>query len=641
MIFFAVTVALASATVLAGVAQRVTDHWQPQGDDAAIAFLTNDVFTARSPLLGMPSTLGGGSHAAHHWGPLLFWVLAAPQKLASGNPVGLQVGLLLLELAAITCVAVFTYRRLGRLGALTILVLLGLLTWSLGRQIVSSIWNPDIAVLPLVALFVLVWSAADGDTVAWPFLAFAASFVVQCNLLYTPFVAALMVWAIVGLALTHRERRAHGTTSSRPAHRRIWITAGLVLVACWSAPIIQELTHRPGNIELVLQNGTGETGQHVGLVRTFYLLVHTIGVVPFWSHPMSGSSEAFFGIFKPASVLTTVTALGLGLAVIGGLVWTWRREPTLRSLLGTAAFGFTGAAIVVARLPVSFGVGFYRLRGVWVTGMFVWFAFIILVARVVALRLSRGALSEDRGSNARSRQVVAVILGALLVLVAALGATSDTPRSLISADSSAVVSRIVDTARRKLPTPGPYLASGSAPLIGFGVLWGLQRHGFDIRVTKKSSRSVAQYIGESHGPEGQKLQHLLLIADAAANPPSRGQKIVYATPAGSMSHARHAVARSHTEACKQLTADPPRITAGGRRLLRDHARRRDARDRDLRSLAGYAGGATPCRLIDSGLGLAGRSAIELSSQQEGALFALTMAESNLKIHDVALYVGPP
>ena len=317
VVSFVVGVLLAGATVVSGVVRRTIDGWQPQGDDAAIAWLSHDVFTANSPLLGMPSTLGGGKgSSAYHLGPMLFWLLGVFQRLAGDNPVGLQIGLLVLELAALSCIAVFTYRRLGRLATLTMLVLVSIMTWSLGRDVLSSIWNPNIALLPLACVFVVAWSVADGDRVAFPVLIVFASFVVQCNLLYAPLVAALVLWSGVGFVVTSRRERIQTVQGvGEPRSRRVWWTSAILLLACWIGLIIYELTHRPGNISQVLTNGTGEAGQHVGILRSAYALVHALGVVPVWSRPLSSLSEVG-GLLSPAGAVKTVTALAIGLAVV-------------------------------------------------------------------------------------------------------------------------------------------------------------------------------------------------------------------------------------------------------------------------------------------------------------------------------------
>lgn len=639
LLFFFVTIPLAAAPVLAGVAQRLVDGWQPQGDDAEIAWLTHDVFSSHSPLVGLPSTIGGpGTSRAHHWGPLLFWVLALPQKLASENPVGLQAGLLLLELAAIAGVAVFTYRRLGRLGTLTILVLLGVVTWSLGRQILSSIWNPDIALLPLVGVFVLVWSFADGDRLALPFLAFGASFVVQCNILYTPLVAALLVWATVGFVLTHRELRRNGTAPSSVAVRRTLIVSGAVLLFCWSAPIIQQLTNRPGNVELVLRNGTGESGQHVGVTRTLSVLAHTIGMPPLWSHPDDVSKFS-----SSPSIVTTLTALGIAFAVVGGLVWAWRRELALRSLLGTAVVGLMGLAVIVWRLPWGFwgfGIAPYRLRSAWIAGMFVWFAFVVLVARSLARHLAQSA--EPR-SYARVVRASAVVLSMMLVVIAVLGAQGDTPQTLRDADSSDVVTRLLEAARRELPKPGPFLAVHTIFGIGSGVFWALERDGYDIRITDASDPFDAPYIASGHGPGHRKLRRLTLVDSPTLSPPSAGQKLIASTTLKKGTAAqRRRLAQSRAKVCRQLEANPPGITDQGRRILRQHAAAPDDGDADVAALARYSDGASPCELIDDALRLVNeRHAITLRYQQRVGLFELYLGESATKDHTYALYVGPP
>lgn len=634
-LFLVAVIGLAAAPTLSGIAHRLHEAWQPQGDDAEIAWLTRDVFTAKSPLLGMPSTVGGktGSHT-HHWGPLLFWVLSVPQKVAGGHPAGLQIALLIVALAAVTAVAAFTYRRAGRLGTLLILVLLGAVGWSLGRQVLSSIWNPNAALLPLVCLFVLAWSVSDGDRVAMPFLVFAGSFVAQCNLLYTPLVAALVLWAVIGFGLTYRDERRAQSAPNGPQLRRTLLVSGIVLLLCWSAPIVYEITHRPGNVEQVLENGTGESGQHVGIVRTFYALARTIGAPPFWSHPMSSLRDIFVMTSFPP-IATTATGIGIALVLLGGFAWAWRQDRWLRSLLGTAIAGLGGTAVVVVRLPVTFGIAPYRLWTLWIAGMFAWFAFLVVAARVIVGQLPQ---LRDPRSRRNVTRAAAIGLSLALVLVATLGATGMTPKFLREEDSSTVVSRLVDGARRNLPGPGPYLAVQNAFAIGSGVLWGLERHGYDIRISKSTDGLDAPYLAASHGPGRTRLRRLYLVTNLTPYAPiPHGRKVSSATVPSTAAQ-RRAYQTARAEACRVFALSAPPITAQGRRFLR-----RAPREPDARALALYARDGNPCRLVEYSLlqRLVDRQAIKLNREQTAELFKLAFSKQSNQTQKFAIYLGPP
>ncbi|MGZ4690157.1 MAG: hypothetical protein ACXVKA_05695 [Acidimicrobiia bacterium] len=630
--FLAAVIALAAAAMVSGVVHRITEGWQPQGDDAAIAWLTRDVFSAHSPLLGMPSTVGGST--SHHWGPLLFWVFAIPQKLAGQDPVGLQIGLLLLELAAVTGIGVFAYRRAGRLGALLMLVLLATVEWSLGRQTLSSIWNPSAALLPLACLFVLVWSAADGDRIALPFLAFAASFVAQCNLLYTPLVAALVGWAILGFVLTTRQHQRDGSGPSRAQLRRAILISGIVLLVCWSAPLISEIVDRPGNIEQVLQNGTGETGEHVGIVRTFHVLTHALGIVPFWSHPMSSLSD-IFDLTSAPSLTTAVTAIGVVLLLLGGLVWTWRGETQLRALLGTAVAGLGGSVIVVVRLPVAFGVAPYRLWSLWVTGMFAWFAVLVLGATLLSRRFAPSTGAPTRQRIVRAATVA--LIGALGAL-AIVGATGSTPAFLREQDSSAAVRRLVQQARHDLPAPGPYLVEQRALTVGSGVLWGLARHGYDLRVSKRSAPLDGVYLADHHGPNGAKLARLVIVNNLSPYAGTHLGRPVASTTVGATPTQRRTYARAVASACRVLQRKPPPITTAGNRFLQHHPR-----DPDARALTAYASTGDPCGLAEYRLlqRLTDRKAIRLDRAQQAELSVLALAEQINQPHKYSIYLQRP
>ncbi|MCZ7535412.1 MAG: hypothetical protein M5T61_05335 [Acidimicrobiia bacterium] len=521
-------VVVASLPVLAGVAERLNDGWQPQGDEAVIAWLTRDVLTSDSPLLGMPTTIG---HTAdddaevsppHHWGPMQFWVLAVPQRLASDNPAGLQAGLLAFEVATVAGIVVFALRRSGRLGTLALLVPLTAAMWSLGRTTLSSIWNPDVSLLPLAFLLVTVWSLAEGDSAALPFAAVAASFVAQSNILYTPLVAVLVAWGAAGFAISRRESHdGDGDDGGgRTRLRRPIVATCVVLLVCWGSVLIEEIANRPGNVERVLQHALDEGGDHVGLTRATHVLARAVGGVPFWSHPLD-SDRAALGLLARPSLATATLAIGLGVLMLTVFVRAWRRDPRGRALLGTALCGLAGSTLTTARLPLSFGVPPYRLRSFWITGSFALFAVAWVAGRRLAPMVTGAPL-------ARARRLVPAGLAIALVAFATLGAAGrgQTPATR---DASAIVDDLARTAAADLPDDGPYLAiKNVSPLRGIatGVLWGLERRGIDIRFPDEADSFAETYLSDLHGADGQSMPRLVLIDNASGYEPRDGERLV-------------------------------------------------------------------------------------------------------------------
>ncbi len=564
---------VAGAAVIAGVGHRIASQWQPQGDDAAIAWLSRDVFTTHSPLLGMPSTVGGGDSTAHHWGPMLFWLFAIPERIGSASPVGMQLALLTLQFVMLGLIAWFAARRAGRLGALAILTGVAILNWSLGRDLLSSVWNPAIALLPLVATFVLAWSIADGDDLALVPMAFTASFVVQGNILYTPLVGLLVVWSMIGWFVTGRARRRIELDGATPAgddtrppvrrRRRLALVALGVLLVVWSGPIVHELTHQPGNISAVLTNGFGESGQHVGVRRAFNAVAWSIGIPPVWTSPSSGLDVSRH--VADGSALATVTGLAVGAVVGIGLVWSWRRRPTLRALLGTAVFGVIGAGIVVGRLPVTFGVAGYRTWSLWVVSLFAWIGFVAVVIEA-GRELAARRNGRRREHTAAPWRWVEVAVTIVLVVFAFLGATGRSHGLMRDRDDSRAVRSLVDQTRDQVSDRGPYLAVQRVQGLGSGVLWGLERHGFDLRVARNSPFD-APYLAATHGPAGQRWRRIEIVEFPTGARPDRAGRLVAATTVPATPDARRVYRDIRAQACGLVRKHPPTVTARGRALL--------------------------------------------------------------------------
>ena len=84
--------------------------WQPTDDKAIIATRAYDVLTRHPPLVGQFSMAGRVTGlAAHDLGPMLYWLLAVPERL--GGPAAMAVTMGLVNAAAV--VAVVALARTG------------------------------------------------------------------------------------------------------------------------------------------------------------------------------------------------------------------------------------------------------------------------------------------------------------------------------------------------------------------------------------------------------------------------------------------------------------------------------------------------------------------------------------------------
>ena len=59
------------------------------------------------------------------------------------------------------------------------------------------------------------------------------------------------------------------------------IAAAVVLVACWTAPVIEQATHRPGNAVLLARAASTDEPK-LGMSAGLHAVVRTVGGRPWW-----------------------------------------------------------------------------------------------------------------------------------------------------------------------------------------------------------------------------------------------------------------------------------------------------------------------------------------------------------------------
>ena len=366
------------------------DGWRPLGDDAVTGILAHDVLSVRTPLVGMPSTIATANavYPAHHPGPLLFWALALPDRLSGSAPVGLLLGAVLVNVLAVLAIGVVSRRVAGNgaaLGALTIVVVLA---WALGRQAIIDVWNPYLAVFPMLAMLVCTWAVFAGDARVMWLVALLASFVAQAHILFVPIAVAFGVAATcVVIAMFVRRARVDEPWKRDAA----WVggsTAATLLIV-WSFPLFDQVTHTPGNFTNIRQSLAAQHTPTAGVGYALRIVVQSVAVLPLFARQSSsfalvGRSWSQLG---PLRILSAVIVLGL---LVAGTVIAFRRRDRIALAAGcTAMLALVVAAITIARLPTQpIDIVRYRLIEGWVVGAFTWFALGIVVVRAAPARVT-------------------------------------------------------------------------------------------------------------------------------------------------------------------------------------------------------------------------------------------------------------
>jgi hypothetical protein len=347
----------AAAPIIASTARGISAGWLPAGDQANIAVRAFDVFTSRTPLLGLHSDV---SFVTHHdvysLGPMLFWLLALPARFGSPATMALTMGLVA-ALSAAGCV-VLARRRGGVPLMLLTAAALAVMTRSLAPEIFHDVWNPSAGELPFTLLVFLAWGVACGEHRLLPVTAVVASFVVQCQLAFVPPVAGVLAVALVGFLAGILRRGA------KPARRaaRWWALAAVVLtVACWTPTAIQQIEGSPGNLTRVVETVRARKtvlGSEVG----WRAVVRTVGVAPWWLH-------------VPAS--------------------PWQRKQEVRTDAGSPPRA--SAIAVIALVVLVAGVGLLRRRRALLTGALIGLALCVGVYAVAASTPVQRTLAETLG----------------------------------------------------------------------------------------------------------------------------------------------------------------------------------------------------------------------------------------------------
>jgi hypothetical protein len=452
--------ALAPASVL--VTRAARGSWLATDDYSLIELQTRAVGTRNTPLVGPYSRFGW-----NHPGPALFFALAAPYRIAAAQSRGLLVGGALIAGAALVTVVVASLGRdrpllVGCFGILVAAVLLR----ALGAAFLWDFWNPNVIVLPFLALVLLCWRIGAGEPRALPFAVGVASFVTQTHVALAGEAAVLLLVAFGWLAATTRGPEA------RAAVRRSLAWAAGVLAIMWALPIYQQFRPRGGNLGDLWRFWTTSHPGTVGFAQATHLLAHQLSIPAPW---ITGREPVlvFSGGVDPRGLPFPYALVVLAVAALVA----WRRRD--RAAMVACAVALTVTAVAWISIAKIVGVPFpYLIRWAWVVGATCWIASGIALLPALAARLGvRGerALSVALGAGA----------AALLVVVSAGAWSANAPNDKQTRAARSLVEQATPSLR-KLPQPILFVpAEGGyhvAAIVG-GVITGAVEHGIDARYT--------------------------------------------------------------------------------------------------------------------------------------------------------------
>ncbi|MEJ5255029.1 MAG: hypothetical protein WHS89_06730 [Acidimicrobiales bacterium] len=353
LVAIAVAVAVLWPVVVSGLA-GLQRRWLPAGDWAVIELRTRDVGTAATPLVGPYSRFGW-----NHPGPLLFWLLALPYRLAGSDSGALLLAAALVNALAVAGMLVIAWRR-GRLVLVVgTAVVVALMMTHLGPSFLRDPWNPSVTVLPFGLLVMLCWSAVEGDRLGLPAAVLVGAFLVQSHVGFALVVAVL--WAVATFGYLWASRAA----PRRRVH--VIVAAVLLFVGVWM-PVVIDQVAGAGNVSALVDyfvRGSGEAT--AGLVRSAGVVARELGDVAPW---MGGREIVVPADGSVASApLRALVVPVLCFALAAWVAWRVRELAAVRFQAVVAATAIAG---VVSVSRITGEVYNYLIRWWWVIAALWW-----------------------------------------------------------------------------------------------------------------------------------------------------------------------------------------------------------------------------------------------------------------------------
>ncbi len=137
------------STVLVPAVIELSDGWRPTRDDAMISIGSYQVFSSKTPLVGVWSQASEGlRHAIFGLGPLLFWLLAVPVHLDPNH--GALWGSAIVYGCVLSIAAEAAWSIRGWPAALVLALMVADLSWQ--TQMFDNLpWNPYFGLIFLLA----------------------------------------------------------------------------------------------------------------------------------------------------------------------------------------------------------------------------------------------------------------------------------------------------------------------------------------------------------------------------------------------------------------------------------------------------------------------------------------------------------
>lgn len=451
------------------------ETWFP-GGDMAQAELHMRGFFSHPPLVGAAGRIVSDTGIqGSHPGPGL-WVAMLPVYLLGGrSSAGLMAAVVSVHLVSVTATLWLAARRGGRplVGIMAIALLI--IVRSSGPDFVIEPWNPWLAVLPFAVFVFLLAEMIQPTSPAWQrnnHRVFAAcvlvgSYCIQCHAGYVVIVSGGLLFALGYQLVAAAPQERWGLAG------RNLVSGGIIGSVMWVGPIVDQLRRDPGNLEILWQHFASPNEPTISLRHAAREIATQVNVLGPWLTGPSSSAPAegwarYVGCF----------------ALVIFSVGCWRVARRRQWVDLQAVLTVCGVLLLVGALAISriFGPYFeYTIRWMWVIVAITVASCAVVIARLVALRLRPGHLTDRR------RQVgwVGVVISCSGLILVSAGQLAErftlpgpTDSRITAALHEQLVGKLDPDTRYLLRFYDPYTLNAT----GFGVTLALERSGFDVGV---------------------------------------------------------------------------------------------------------------------------------------------------------------
>jgi hypothetical protein len=298
--------------------------------------------------------------------------------------------------------------------------------------------------------------------------------------------------------------------------------AAVVLVVCWTQPLIEQFTSTgDGNLTLLVRSATESRAPTAGFGFGASAVAAVATLPPWWFRP--SFSDTFRPGWDAPSLTTALASLAVLAVVFAVCAWVARRHRDHVSLsaLAVAAAAMLLGIVTAARSPETvFGkFQIHTLRWAWPVAAFVFFAVgIIVVRRLTSVVRSAAVVG--------TLAVVTVVFAALNLPTANIGLGPTTFTYALPA------TRQLEKKMGALEGQGPFLIDDVfrgtfADPYGAAVLAELQRRGVDFVA---ADHGLVRLFGPARRFNGRNARSALLlrISDATRTPPPGTHRVVLA-----------------------------------------------------------------------------------------------------------------